>query len=122
MTELPEGKIVRFEEKEFNFSVADNGLSLMRGLGGVTSLEPYDGMLFDFGQDFDIHMWAKNLTFPVDVAFIDVEGVVFQFGRLSPDSEQSFTLKADVPGRYALEVSVGFFEDNGIQIGSKLEL
>jgi len=122
MPELPEGKIVRFGDKEFNFTLASNGLELMRGLAGVTSLEPYDGMLFDFGCQFDIHMWAKNLLFPIDVAFLDEDGTVLQFGRLDPNGEQSFTLKARVPGRYALEVPVGFFEDKGIQLGSRLEL
>lgn len=122
MPELPEGKIVRFGEKEFNFSLASNGLTLMRGLGGVASLEPYDGMLFDFGCQFEIHMWAKNLVFPVDVAFLDEKGTVFQFGHLDPNTERSFTLKAITPGRYALEVPVGFFEEQGIIINSKLEL
>jgi len=122
MPELPAGKLVKFGEKEFNFSLADSALELMRGLGGVTSLEQYDGMLFDFGCQFDIHMWAKNLLFPIDVAFVDADGTVLQFGHLNPDAEQSFTLKADAPGRYALEVPVGFFEEHNIQIGDKLEL
>lgn len=119
---LPEGKIVRFGQEEFNFSRASTGLELMRGLSGVDSLEPYDGMLFDFGCQFDIHMWAKNLLFPVDVAFLDEDGTVLQFGHLNPNTETSFTLKATAPGRYALEVPVGFFEDNNIQIGDKLAL
>ncbi len=122
MPELPAGKIVKFGDKEFNFSLASNGLQLMRGLGGVTSLEPYDGMLFDFGCQYDIHMWAKNLLFPIDVAFLDEDGVVLQFGHLDPNTERSFTLKANVPGNYALEVPVDFFKNNDIKIGDKLEL
>lgn len=122
MLELPEGKIVRFKEKEFNFSLASNGLTLMKGLGGVVSLGPYHGMLFDFGCQFDIYMWAKNLCFPVDVAFLDEEGTVLQFGHLDPNTERSFTLKANIPSRYALEVPVGFFEKQGITIDTKLEL
>ncbi len=122
MPELPEGKIVRFGKKEFTFSLASTGLELMRGLGGVTSLEPFDGMLFDFGCQYDIHMWAKNLFFPIDVAFLDENGVVLQFGRLDPKAERSFTLKAIAPGRYALEVPVGFFEENDIKIGDTFQL
>ena len=122
MLELPEGKIVRFGEKEFNFSLASDGLTLMQGLGGVASLEPYDGMLFDFGCQFNIHMWAKNLIFPIDIAFLDEDGTVLQFGRLDPNTERSFTLKANAPGRYALEVPVGFFTENNIQLGDTLEL
>ncbi len=71
MSELPEGRVVRFGEKEFTFSVATTGVELMKGLGGVDSLDPFDGMLFDFGTRFDMHMWAKGLTFPIDLAFLD---------------------------------------------------
>jgi uncharacterized membrane protein (UPF0127 family) len=122
MQQLPEGRTVRFGQAEFNFAVAETGVELMRGLGGVTSLTPYDGMLFDFGRRFGIHLWAKNLFFPIDVAFLDEDGTVLEFGSLDPDTESSFTLKASVLSRYALEVAVGFFEANNIQLGDKLEL
>ena len=122
MTELPEGRTVRFSDKEFKFSVASNGVELMKGLGGVTDLDPYDGMLFDFGTNFNMHMWSKGLTFPVEVAFLDSDGVVMQIGRLDPSEERSFDLSSDSPGYYALEVPVGFFESNEIAIGSKFEL
>lgn len=122
MRELPEGKTVTVNGKEFNFSLATSGMELMKGLGGVTNIEPYDGMLFDFGQDFDIHMWAKNLYFPIEVAFLDSKGVVLQIGKLDPEAESSFALKAVAPGRYALEVPIGFFEENNIVIGTVIEL
>jgi len=49
MPELPEGKQYTLGDKEFNFSLCTTAVELMRGLGGVASLEPFDGMLFDFG-------------------------------------------------------------------------
>ena len=122
MSELPEGRTVRFGEKEFMFSVATTGVELMKGLGGVTSLDPFDGMLFDFGTNFSMHMWAKGLTFPIDVAFLDEDGTILQFGHLDPDTELSFTLASDVPGRYALEAPVGFFETHNIVVGTQFDL
>jgi len=122
MPELPKGKMVRFQDKEFLFSVAETGLELMKGLGGLDSLTPYDGMLFDFGTNFEIHMWAKGLTFPIEVAFLDEEGRVSQLGKLDPDSEISFSLASSAPRRYALEVPVGFFQAHNITIGSKFDL
>lgn len=122
MAELPEGRTVKFSDKEFTFSVASRGVDLMKGLGGITDLDPYDGMLFDFGTNFNIRMWSKGLVFPVEVAFLDSDGVVMQIGKLDPSEERSFDLASDSPGYYALEVPVGFFENNGIAIGSKFEL
>jgi len=121
MPELPEGKLVRFEDKEFNFSLATTALELMRGLRGVTSLEPFDGMLFDFGCNFTPIMTPSGLVFPVDVAFITSAGEVVEIHRLDP--ENGFTRSTDRRDiRFTLEVPVGFFEDKGIQIGSSLEL
>jgi len=122
MRDLPGGRKVFINEKEFNFSLANNGLALMRGLGGVTSMDPYDGMLFDFGQDFPIHMWAKNLKFPIEVAFLDSNGVVTQIGKLDPNTETSFALKSESWNRYALEVPVGFFNANNITIDTQIVL
>ena len=122
MGELPQGKIIQFKDKEFNVSVADNGITLMRGLSGAESLEPYDGMLFDFGMNFRMNMWAKNLKFPLGVAFLSEEGVVMGLGRLDPEDESSFTLEAEEPGRYALEAPIGFFVQNDIKIGDKFDL
>ncbi len=125
MSELPEGKLVLINEKEFNFSLASSGLELMKGLGGITSIEPYDGMLFDFGQEFSMHMWAKNLKFPIDLAFLDSDGKVMEIGHLALDTESSFTpytLRAAKPGRYALEAPAGFFDENNIVVGTVVTL
>lgn len=122
MRELPEGKTIICGEKQFLFSIASTGSELMKGLGGIDNLGSFDGMLFDFGTNFNIYMWAKGLTFPIDVAFLNENGAVVQFGHLDPDMELSFTLRANTPSRYALEVPVGFFENNNIIINSKFDL
>lgn len=121
MPELPEGKTFTIDGKEFTFSVADSALELMAGLRGVASLEPFDGMLFDFGCNFTPIMTPSGLRFPVDVAFITSGGEIVEVHRLDPDNGfPRSTTRWDI--RFALEASVGFFEDNDIKIGDKLEL
>lgn len=120
MPELPEGRGITIGEEEFNFSVAETGQELTAGLRGVTSLEPYDGMLFDFGCDFHPIMTPKGLLFPVEVAFIDSEGTIKEIQQLDPAN--GFTRAAAVTVRYALEVPVGFFETHNIQIGDLVNL
>ena len=121
MPELPEGRICTINEKEFNFSIATTGVDLVRGLAGVTSLESYDGMLFDFGCPFSPIMTPKGLEFPVDLAFIHAVGKIVEIHRLDPNYEfPQDTVRQDV--RYALEVPVGFFEANDIKIGDMLTL
>lgn len=120
MPELPGGKTVVIGEKEFNFSFAETGLELTTGLKGVTSLEPYDGMLFDFGQEFYAMMTPKGLTFPVDVAFISEGGIIREVKRLDP--AEGLLQVARVEVRYALEVPVGFFKKHSIQVGDSISL
>ncbi len=120
MPELPEGKAVTIGEKEFNFSLAETGMELMTGLKGVTSLEPYDGMLFDFGQEFFPIMTPKGLVMPVEVAFISGDGVIQEVKTLDPVN--GLFQGASKRARYALEVTVGFFENNNIHVGDTITL
>jgi len=121
MPELPEGKQYTLGDKEFNFSLCTTPTELMRGLRGVASLEPFDGMLFDFGCAFSPIMTPKGLLFPVDVAFITVQGEIVEIHRLDPNyGFTQGTERRDV--QYTLEVPVGFFEDNDIQLGNILEI
>jgi hypothetical protein len=119
MVELPGGRVFSISEKEFNFSVATTAMELISGLAGVTALEPFDGMLFDFGRSWPVIMTPKGLLFPVDVAFISERGAVVEIHRLDP--ENGFTQSSrreDI--RFALEVPVGFFEENNIKLGDTL--
>jgi uncharacterized membrane protein (UPF0127 family) len=120
MQELPEGSRCSLGGHEFHFSLAVTALELMHGLRGVTSLEPYDGMLFDFGCNFSPIMTPNGLRFPVDVAFITSGGQIVEIHRLDPaDGFTRSTTRRDI--RFALEVPVGFFETHSIKIGDTLE-
>ncbi len=121
MPELPEGRNFRIGETNFYFSVATSALDLMRGLRGVTSLEPHQGMLFDFGCNFSPIMTPSGLLFPVELAFITSDGEIVEICKLDP--EKGFTkatARKDI--RFTLEVPIGFFEKHDITLGSKLEL
>lgn len=122
MPGLPDGKTVIINEKEFSFSVASTGLELMRGLSGVTDLTPHHGMLFDFGCDFKAIMHPRGLKLDIEVAFITSEGEIVEIGSLLQDMYPNFLLYAPVPVRYVLEVPVGFFEQNNLKVGDKINL
>ncbi len=119
MHELPEIKVFSIGDKQFNFSLATTAMELITGLAGVTSLESLDGMLFDFGSSYPVIMTPKGLVFPVEVAFINEEGVIREIKTLDP--LDGFTQAASEKARFALEVPVGFFEKNEITVGNILE-
>ena len=121
MPTLPTGKRFKINDSEFYFSVAETGVELMTGLRGATNLEGFDGMLFDFGCGFDPIMTPKGLQFPVDIAFILESGEIVMLSQLDPMyGINQKTDRSDI--QYVLEVPVGFFEANGIEIGTIIEL
>jgi uncharacterized membrane protein (UPF0127 family) len=122
MADLPEGRIFSLGNKQFNFSVATEAIELVTGLGGVVNLSPFDGMLFDFGINWPVAMTPKGLTFPVEVAFISDEGVIKEIKTLNPRGHNtySFVVESSEEVRFALEVPVDFFEENGIVVGDVL--
>ncbi len=119
MVELPEGKVFSIRDKQFNFSLASTAMELITGLAGVTSLESFDGMLFDFGIDWSVIMTPKGLVFPVEVAFINEVGDIQEIKTLDP--ADGFTQASSKKARFALEVPIGFFEENNIKIGDTLK-
>ena len=119
MPELPEGRVFSIGDNRFNFSLATTAMELITGLAGVTSLAPFDGMLFDFGMNWPVIMTPKGLVFSVEVAFINEDGVIREIKTLDP--LDGFTQAASEKARFALEVPVGFFEEHEITIGDILE-
>ena len=119
MPELPESKAFSIGDRQYNFSLATTAMELITGLAGVTSFESLDGMLFDFGINWPVIMTPKGLAFPVEVAFINEEGVIREIKTLDP--ADGFTQAASEKARFALEVPVGFFEENKITVGDILE-
>jgi hypothetical protein len=119
MTELPAGRTIRLNDTEYTFSVAETALELMRGLKGVASLGSYDGMLFDFGCDFQPIMTPKGILFDLDVAFITAEGEIVEIKRLVAEQLTQASTRRDI--RYALEVPVNWFEENNVNIGDYVD-
>jgi uncharacterized membrane protein (UPF0127 family) len=82
-----------------------------QGLREVTSLEPYDGMLFVFPADTDARFTMSNTPLPLDITFLDANGVPVDTKTMQPCLDGS---DADCPVyaskgkyRYALERPAG---------------
>lgn len=114
---FPAGKSFTISDKSFNFSVASSIQDLMRGLSGARSLEPFDGMLFDFGREVDIIMTPRGMLFSLEVAFIKEDGTIAEIATLS--HTLGINLFSRNKARYALEVPVGFFQNNKLAVGDR---
>ena len=84
---------------------------------------PWDyGMLFVFETDERGAFWMKNTFIPLDIAFIDSKGKIFNIQRMLPcEDDECPIYTSPKPYRYALEVKAGFFEKFGFKEESSIK-
>lgn len=103
-------------QHEFAVELADEPRERSKGLMYRRSLDPDEGMLFDFGRPQPITMWMKNTYIPLDMLFIDESGTIRSIAeRTTPLSER--TIPSNGPARYVLEINGGRADALGIRPG-----
>ena len=100
----------------FHVEIADNDASRERGLMFRKSLAADAGMLFDFKSPQYVSFWMKNTLIPLDMVFIDPNGVVVNVAaNATPLSEANIPSAAPVLG--VLELRGGRAAQIGVQAG-----
>ncbi|MBI4239800.1 DUF192 domain-containing protein [Candidatus Uhrbacteria bacterium] len=93
---------------------------LARGLSGRPSLPQDRGMLFDLGEERTPSFWMKDMSFPLDIIWINNAFVVTDLAKnVSPASFPNMFSPAQ-PVRYVLETNAGFVDTFGISIGDRV--
>lgn len=133
------GQVLRFDTATVTLAGARGPVSLtvelattdeQRALGLMERRTFGDsaGMLFTYPADQPgtAGFWMFRTRIPLDIAFIDAEGVVRAVRRMEPCTASMAqgcpTYTPDVPYRYALEVNAGALERWGVAVGSRVEL
>lgn len=94
-----------FEERQQGFMNRDQVL-------------PGHGMLFVFPSTQYLSFWMKNTSVPLSIAYVSETGIIQEIYDMEPFSEQS--ISSVLPALYALEVPQGWFEIQGIKVGSRV--
>jgi len=102
--------------KELKIEVADTHPKREYGLMNRKKLASDGGMLFKFPYRQRLSFWMSNTYIPLDIAFLDDNGVVLQIEEMSPLSTKATV--SERPCRYALEVNKGWFVENNVKEGS----
>lgn len=103
----------------FDVEVAQSARQLAQGLMYRKSLGASAGMLFDFGRPQPIAMWMKNTLIPLDMLFIDGDGVVTGIAeRTEPMSTE--VIGSPGPVRAVLEVNGGTASRLGLRPGDRV--
>lgn len=92
-----------------------------RGLMFRKAMGRDEGMLFVFASAQPMAFWMRNTTLPLDIGYIDSNGVLREIYPLYPLDERSVSSRGrDM--QFALEMNQGWFKDRGVKPGAKLDL
>ena len=105
--------------KSLDVEVANSDTKRRQGLMYRKDLAKDRGMLFLWPQSNTKCMWMKNTSLPLSVAYLSNDGVIQEIYNMIPFSEDSVCSAYST--RIALEVNAGWFEENGIAVGDKLD-
>ena len=105
---------------QINARLADTSEQREKGLMGVKSLSENEGCLLDFESEQPISLWMRNVPIDLDVAFINSTGIIVAIDHMLSEADIIYRSPSDV--RYALEMSKGFFDKNGIKEGDTVLL
>jgi hypothetical protein len=96
--------------------VAKNDHDRMRGLMFRKRMESDHGMIFSFDDKEDHTFWMHNTCIPLDMLFIDEDGLIVGIQENTPTMSDD-TFKSGCPGKYVLELNAGYARSHGIKAG-----
>ena len=100
--------------------LAESPNEQMTGLMNRESLESNHGMLFIFPNSKKASFWMHNTSIPLDLAFLNADGVILEIHSLVPFEETPVVSKSDQV-TYALEVNRDWFASRGLKPGIKVK-
>lgn len=102
--------------------VADNPGTRQLGLMNQTEddLAADCGMIFAFDSDQPRGFWMRNTVIPLDIAYINSDGLIVKTHTMRALDESSYP--SIQPAQYVLEVRAGQFKQWGIVAGDRVEI
>lgn len=107
----------------FQIDIADTKEKIYHGLMGRTSMDENYGLLFDVSiapKDSEIAFWMKDTLIPLDMLFIDDNGVIFYIHKNAQPNDVTPIYPPKRP-RAVLEVNAGQTDKHGIEVGDVLK-
>ncbi len=105
----------------FDVEVVNTPEDMAKGLMFRKSVPDNKGMLFEFVESKVRIFWMKNTLIPLDIIFIDKDGVIQKIHRMA-QPQSLMPISSNVPVLYALEINGGFADALKIKEQDTVEL
>ena len=120
---------VPIKGQPFELWIADDFSEQAQGLMFVTAerMAPLPdgterGMIFIFDHEQVRNFWMKNTIIPLDIAYLDADGLVVATYTMAPLDGRSGQYPSGSPAKYAIEVNAGVWGRIGFHAGDALEI
>ena len=107
--------------KAIEVEIAETEHARERGLMFRKSMDEGRGMIFLFDERRDHSFWMENTCIPLDMLFIDDDGLIVGIEENVPTMNRS-TRQVGCASRYVLEVNAGWTRKNGVKAGQHVDL
>ncbi|MEI6237530.1 MAG: DUF192 domain-containing protein [Candidatus Saccharibacteria bacterium] len=115
-------KNVKIGNETFKLEVADTVAAREKGLGYRDNLPKNQGMLFNFKQDGDWHIWMANMHFNIDIAWLNKEGKIIHIKTNAEPGSYPEAYHTETPSWYVIETPAKSFENLKINEGDIIEI
>ena len=105
--------------RSYTVEIADDPFEQMRGLMDLEGLDNDEGMLFVYTDDRVVQFWMKNVSFPLDMIFLDRCGSVIQIHEHAIPNDTTI-IRSRSPVRAVLELPGGASKRDQIRKGDKI--
>jgi uncharacterized protein len=101
--------------------IAEKDADRQRGLMYRKAMPEGRGMIFRFEEKQDHTFWMHNTCIPLDMLFIDDDGLIVGIQENTPTmTDQTFSVGC--PSRYVLELNAGWCRRHGVVAGQRVKL
>ena len=110
---------VQIGDKIYNLLVATTEEEKERGLMGIEELPENEGMLFDYSDEpqAELSFWMKNVDIPLDIIFVNQDGIVISVKQGVPNSEEYITESSEF-----ISCVIELNANSGVKSGDKTDL
>jgi len=103
--------------------ISDTREQRYTGLSDTESLSQDEGMLFVHPKEGDYAYVMRDMSFDIDIIFIDANGTITTIHHASkPPEGESYSERYPGRGKYVLEVNRGWANRTGVGVGDRVEL